>query len=282
MAGKSRDFIQKITKSYRLTIIDKKTYIEVYNTSVSKLKFWSMVSSVFLLGVVFVAALFFLSPLKRILPGYPSKKIHEMMMYNALMVDSLQIELQIRDSYLEKIRSVIKGEIVEEDTEKRKARENIEMAPMNDDSIFNELIGPDKYKFSYLSSDEDFNEISRINFFPPVKGLVINKYKSTPGHFGTDIVGRENSFISAVLDGTVIFAEWSVSTGFVLQIQHDFNLISIYKHNFEVLVKPGEQVKAGSIIAIMGNEGELTTGPHLHFELWQNGVPLNAEQYISF
>jgi len=95
-------------------------------------------------------------------------------------------------------------------------------------------------------------------------------------------VGRINSNIYSVLDGTVIFSEWSVSTGYVVQIQHKHNLISVYKHNSEVLVQQGDEVKAGEVISIMGNEGELSTGPHLHFELWRSGTALDPEQYINF
>jgi murein DD-endopeptidase MepM/ murein hydrolase activator NlpD len=162
------------------------------------------------------------------------------------------------------------------------SKEVVEMEPMQDDSMFNELIGPDKYKFSFTSDNKDLYEITRLNFFTPIKGVVINKFDAMHRHYGTDIVGEENSSISSVLDGPIVFAEWSVSTGYVVQIQHENNLISLYKHNSDILVRPGEKIKAGGLIAIMGDGGELSTGPHLHFELWQNCIPLNPEQYISF
>lgn len=282
MAEKPRNFIHKILKSYRLTITDKSNFVEVYNTSVSKLKLWLFIAVIFLFSLAVVLVVFFYTPAKQIIPGYPSDQLHQMMVHNALMVDSLQDELERRDNYLDKIRQVISGEVVEDRIDTAAQLSQVEMAPMNNDSIFNDLIGPDKYKFSYLSNGEDFNQISKVDFFTPIKGLVTNKFGTTPGHFGTDIVAKENSFIASVLDGTVIFAEWSVSTGYVVVIQHDYNLISVYKHNSDVLVKAGDRVKAGTVIAIMGNEGEYSTGPHLHFELWQNGTPLNPEQYISF
>jgi murein DD-endopeptidase MepM/ murein hydrolase activator NlpD len=282
MSERARNFIKKMTKNYRLTIIDQDRYVEVFSTLASRLKAWLILASILFASLLIILLLFFYTPFKFLVPGYPSPKIIEMMAYNAVMVDSLEHELKIRDSYLEKIRAVISGEIVDEQSEKSGNTEQVAFAPMDDDTIFNNLIGPDKYKFAYLSSDEDFSDLSRLNFFTPIKGLIINKFNATPGHFGTDIVGKENSFIASVLDGTVIFAEFSVTTGYVVQIQHDFNLISIYKHNYEILVRPGDQVKAGTVIAIMGDEGEYSTGPHLHFELWQNGVPLNPEHYITF
>ncbi|MFA9392805.1 MAG: M23 family metallopeptidase [Prolixibacteraceae bacterium] len=282
MAVKPKQFFYQLAKSYRLSITDKSNFVEVYTTSVSRFKWYSILFSIFIVSIVLVVGVFFYTPLKQIVPGYPSPRLHQLMVKNALVVDSLESELRRRDNYLEQIRQVISGEIIDDQTDSFSDFTEVEMAPMNDDSIFDNLIGPDKYKFSYLSTDEDFNQISRLNLFTPIQGVVTNKFETTPGHFGTDIVAKENSFIAAVLDGTVIFAEWSVTTGYVVQIQHNYNLISIYKHNSDVLVKPGEQVKAGMVIAIMGNEGELSTGPHLHFELWQNGVPLNPEQYITF
>ena len=112
--------------------------------------------------------------------------------------------------------------------------------------------------------------------------MVTNKFKSTTDHYGVDLVSSANSLISTVLDGTVIFAGWTLETGYVIYIQHQNNLISVYKHNAELLKTLGDKVKAGEAIAIIGNSGELSTGPHLHFELWQNGIALNPELYINF
>lgn len=283
MEGKSRKFIQRLTKKYRLTINDKQNFKEVYVTSVSKLKFGLYNLLIFILGALIVILFVFYTPLRQLVPGYPADDIRKIMYHNSMMIDSMQQEILLRDDYLSKIQLLIQGEIIEDtSTGNVKTFDEVNMLPMNDDSIFDHLIGPDKYKFSYLSSDEDISEMTRISLFVPTKGVVINKFGASIGHFGTDIVGKENTFISAVLDGTVVFAEWSVSTGYVVQIQHNFNLISIYKHNSDVSVKAGDQVKAGDIIAIMGNEGEYSTGPHLHFELWQNGVPLDPEKYITF
>ncbi len=108
----------------------------------------------------------------------------------------------------------------------------------------------------------------------------MNKYNASPGHYGTDIVAPFNSPVCAAYTGTVIFAEWSVSTGYVIHIQHGYNLITVYKHNNEVIVKPGERVSSGQVIGFIGNEGELSTGPHLHFEMWHNGKPLDSEKFV--
>jgi murein DD-endopeptidase MepM/ murein hydrolase activator NlpD len=112
--------------------------------------------------------------------------------------------------------------------------------------------------------------------------MVVNKFGDPRGHFGVDIVAGPGARVSAVMDGVVIFSGWTVETGYVIQLQHANNFISMYKHNERLLKTTGEHVKAGEAIANVGNSGELTTGPHLHFELWHNGIPLDPQEYISF
>jgi murein DD-endopeptidase MepM/ murein hydrolase activator NlpD len=225
----------------------------------------------------------FYTSLKLLMPGYPSPEVWKSIHYNQRMTDSLVAQIEMRDSFLFKIKGVFTGEIVDDTTYLRTgiAPTKIDPDKIDQEPIFDKLIGPEVYKFSFNESSSA-DELERINFFPPISGVVINRFNSSPGHFGTDIVGRLHSNIYAILDGTVIFAEWSISTGYAVHIQHKYNLVSVYKHNSEVLVKQGDKVKSGEVIAIMGNEGELSTGPHLHFELWRNGTALDPEQYINF
>jgi hypothetical protein len=280
---KFRKFLAKLLKDYRLSIYDNNNLTEVYSSTVSRLSIWVILLFISLISVSITLILLFYTPMKRSIPGYPSKHMSEMIQYNSIMVDSLQYEIVKRDNYLQKIKSVISGDVIE-DTVSNTEGKNTEVAitPMKNDSIFDKLISTDKNKSSNQKSEFGTEDLSKINFFPPATGLVTNKFNASPGHFGTDIVGSKNSHISATLDGTVIFAEWTISTGYVIELQHKNNLVSIYKHNSDVLVKTGDRVVAGKVIAIMGNEGELSTGPHLHFELWFNGKPIDAEKYINF
>jgi murein DD-endopeptidase MepM/ murein hydrolase activator NlpD len=125
-------------------------------------------------------------------------------------------------------------------------------------------------------------DLAGIHFFTPVRGLVTQSFNARENHFGTDIGAAHNEVVKATLDGTVTLADWTVETGYTISIQHENNLISFYKHNAELLKKVGNVVKAGDAIAIIGNSGELTTGPHLHFELWHNGTPIDPQTYIVF
>ncbi|HPR31473.1 MAG TPA: M23 family metallopeptidase [Prolixibacteraceae bacterium] len=274
-------FWKKITRKYRLAMFEQDTLNEVYTTFVTRLKAGALIFLICFGVCALTLSLIFFTPARRLVPGYPSRMMSEQIRYNAVMTDSLLAEIAKRDEYLLLIRKAISGEVIEDSSQTPNEEfTHVELEPVSDDSLFNSLIGPEKYKFSYQIDGGD--ELSGITFFSPVRGLITNRFNASPGHFGTDIVGTVNTPVSTVLDGTVIFAEWSVTTGYVVQIQHANNMISIYKHNSEALVKPGDRVLAGDIIAMMGNEGEYSTGPHLHFELWHNGSPLDPEKYIQF
>ena len=135
---------------------------------------------------------------------------------------------------------------------------------------------------SYSLTDDKENISKQIYFFAPLKGTITNEFDPSKEHFGIDVVAPKDEAIKATLDGTVVFAEWTVETGYVIQLQHANNIVSNYKHNSVLLKKVGDEVKAGDVIAIIGNSGELSSGPHLHFELWKEGKPINPKEFINF
>lgn len=206
---------------------------------------------------------------------------------NVTMVDSLIGELEKRDRFFAGIKNVISGNDFE-NTIQNKADsivdpkyKGLQFTQSENDSIFRkEHEAEEKFNLT-IAGENKARGISSIHFFTPMKGMISNAYDGQAGHYGVDVVGPLNERISAVLDGTVIFAEWTLNTGYVIHIQHSNDLVSIYKHNQELL-KNREYVRAGEAIAILGNSGELTSGPHLHFELWHNGKALNPESYIKF
>ncbi len=163
-----------------------------------------------------------------------------------------------------------------------RAKRNIEK--IKEDSLIRQYVEENfiiENKPISMINNETFN-ISLLHFFPPVKGIITNYFDPLKGHYGIDIVASPTEVVKAVLDGTVILNGWTLETGNIVIIQHEFNLISVYKHNAEILKNQGEYVKAGEPIAIIGNSGEHTTGPHLHFELWWRTNPLNPLDFINF
>lgn len=282
--SKISDSANKLKKQFRFSIFDHKNLNEVYRVTLSRIQGMSIVGSVWGSGVIFAVLLLLFTPLKHCVPGYPNGKIQKEIVDAALKFDSLEYQIMLRDSFLNAIQRTILGEIndsTDGSSNPKIVSDNIEFANMRSEDVLNDLIEQNNSQsgFSEFTNNE---RLSLMNFFPPMKGIVTNKFNSTDLHYAIDIVGKKHAAVCSVLDGTVIFAEWSISTGYVVIIQHTRNLISVYKHNSEVRVQAGESVKSGELIAIMGDEGELSVGPHLHFELWQNGKAINPEEYIFF
>jgi murein DD-endopeptidase MepM/ murein hydrolase activator NlpD len=150
------------------------------------------------------------------------------------------------------------------------------------DSLFRKEF--EGYGLSMLSSVNYYStELQELFYFTPVSGIIISSFDpASSGHYGVDVVAKDNEPIKAVAEGTVVFSGWTQDFGYTLIIQHKAGILSVYKHNSVLLEKVGNYVAAGDVIAIIGNTGELTSGPHLHFELWYNGNPVNPEEFVSF
>lgn len=280
-----KKLIQKLRNRYRLIIYNDSTYQTVWSLKLSRLRVFTVggLLSFFLIFITTIIIAY--TPLREYIPGYPTQKERLLIINNSILVDSLENQLAIRDSYFEKIKAVIKGEIPNSNANQMDSNlvvSKVKFNTYNHDSIFRQKLLEEQLNLSLQEKDKPGRNISQIHFFPPLKGMVNEPFDATQGHYAVDILAEPNSRVSAVLDGTVIFADYTINTGYVIYIQHERNIISIYKHNTELLKATGDKVKAGEAIAIMGNSGELSTGPHLHFELWYNGVAVNPELYIEF
>jgi murein DD-endopeptidase MepM/ murein hydrolase activator NlpD len=246
----------------------------------------TLVSAVIFI-IIAVTVLIAFTPLREYIPGYSTGNMRRTLISNVLTVDSLEQEIHRRDRYFNDFRALIAGETpADQDTPLKKVS-SLKPIPTsfkkyNADSIFKDEIAREQSDPTENNPSSHIEGIAELSFSPPLRGVVTGKQDLRTGHYGVDIVGKPDSRISAALDGTVILAEWTVETGYVIQIQHEHNLVTVYKHNAELFKRQGDKVKAGEPIAIMGNTGKETTGPHLHFELWMNGVSLNPEEYIKF
>jgi murein DD-endopeptidase MepM/ murein hydrolase activator NlpD len=278
-------FIANIRDKYRLIIYNDTTYQSMLTIKLTPLKVFTFVSLFSAFMVFLVIFLVASTPLKEYIPGYPKAEYREMLLKNMLLVDSLKQELSVRDHFFQDIRSIASGEIPKEEGQKNDVPEKpskTAFKPYNHDSVFQDKILEEKLNLTSRESRDLPASPEKIHFYLPVKGLVTGKFDAKKGHYGTDLVAPPDSRISAVLGGTVLFAGWTMETGNVIYLQHGSNMTSAYKHNAELLKKTGDTVKAGEAIAIIGNSGELSTGPHLHFELWYNGKPVDPEKYIVF
>lgn len=279
--GKWRD-------KFRFAIFNDTTYEEVWRIKLSKSNAL-LAAALFLLVIIGInTSLIAFTNLREFIPGYPDVTMRRDIIMNAILLDSLEKEINIRDKYFDDMNAVISGrQPVEHVTLRDSARDysNISFRHSPADSVLREQVERDE-QYNITSSthgSETGTSLANIHFFPPVKGIISGNFDTRTKHFATDIVTQPKAVVSSTLDGTVIMTGWTMETGFVIMIQHRNNLVSVYKHNATLLKEMGDRVWAGEAIAIVGDSGELyTSGPHLHFELWHNGEPLDPAQYIFF
>jgi murein DD-endopeptidase MepM/ murein hydrolase activator NlpD len=280
-----RRILEKLRNRYRIIVYNDTTFQSVWSMQLTRMKVFTITSLASFAIVVLVIFLIAGTQLREYIPGYPRAEYREMLIRNALVVDSLEQEILSRDRFFQTINAIMRGEdppdySQEGDTSKRMQYTNL--PPINQDSIFQDKILEERLSLSVQGNRNPAGSLKNLYFYIPLKGLITNKFDATKGHYGIDLVSQPNARISAVLSGTVLFAGWTLETGYVIYLQHGNNLISAYKHNAALLKKTGDRVNGGEAIAIIGNTGEVTTGPHLHFELWHEGKPIDPEQYIVF
>ena len=216
-------------------------------------------------------------------PRFVEKKANEELIRLSNSIDSLIYESQIKDQYIENIMIILSGG-ENEFLEKKSEENKLELQDLT-----NDYSAVDSFFRQEFESNLSFSEIIRstdsdqnlLLMSPVASGVVSSFYDPSKSHFGIDITCKEEEPIKSVLDGTVLMSSWTKDSGYVISIIHPNNLISVYKHNSKVFVEPGEIVKTGDVISIIGNTGELSTGPHLHFELWLNGKSINPSEFIS-
>lgn len=280
-----KKLFKKLSDRYRLIIYNDTTFQSVWSMKLTRLKVFTITSLLSAIIVILVILLIATTGLREYIPGYPKAEFRQTLVLTALKIDSLENELYKRDQFFKGIQAIVSGEVPEDDLiiDTTSFAGQVAFETFNHDSVFQDKLLAEQINLTPGSNSYNRRlNLSQIHFFVPVKGVITNKFKSTPDHFGVDLVSEPNARISAIMDGTVIFSGWTIETGYVIYLQHSTELISAYKHNSELLKSIGDRVKAGEAIAIIGNTGELSTGPHLHFELWHNGTAIDPEQYIDF
>lgn len=284
-----KELMRKLKSKYRLVVINDSTFDERFSAFLSPLNVIAGVALVFFIISLITVSLIIFTPAKEYIPGYSDTQTRLNALNARVRVDSLERAQAVYSVYFENIQRILNGD-VETDTAKMglggeaSVYEDLDFTSSKEDSLLREEIeSEDRYALSPES--ETVSEslgLPGTFLFPPINGTVTSEFDATTGHFGIDVTAKEGETVKAVYDGTVIMASYTSDGGNVISIQHANNLISVYKHNSILLKKVGDRVEAGDFIAIIGNSGELTDGPHLHFELWYNGTPLNPQEFIAF
>ena len=288
MEEKKKDRIyKKLKDKYRLVILNESTFEESLSYRLSPLNVLTLVAalSIFLVSIVIILMAF--TPLREYIPGYTDVELRKNLTEQIILTDSLERKILQNQSYIRNVQIILQGgnpdSLVNDDIQiQEHAVELHGIHKSKEDSLLREFVErEDSYSLEIHENSKE-TPMSQLYFFPPLQGPVTNRYNAKENHFGVDIVAPKDEAIKAALDGTVTFTGWTMETGNVIQVQHSNNIITVYKHNSVLLKEIGDRVVAGEPIAIVGNSGELTSGPHLHFEIWQNGTALDPEEYLNF
>lgn len=280
-----KEIKRKLLHKYRLVILNESTFEEKISFKLNRLNVFvtGTLAAIFLIG--FTTLLIAFTPLREYIPGYSSTALKRQATELTYKTDSLVNALNYTNRYLDNIRSVLRGDIETTEMDRDSMFEamkldpaQIDLTPIREDSMLRaEVALEDKYN---LFEQPTFD--GSILLYAPLTGTISQQFDPDRKHFAIDIVAPRDTPVKAVANGRVVFSEWTAATGYVIILEHKQDLISAYKHNGTLLREQGAIVRAGEVIATVGNTGELTTGPHLHFELWKDGNPVNPLNYIDF
>lgn len=279
-------FIDRLRNRYRLVVMNDDTFEERFSLRLTPLGFLILISVITIIMTTLVVSLVAFTPIREYITADAELDMSHRLDSLNERADSLDRVTQARQLYIDNITAILTGRdttiIPKNPRDTTKKYTSLDFRPSAADSALRyEIESQDEY--SLALNFRPGEGISSFFFFIPVKGVVSNTFNAAEEHFGVDISATDDDEpVRATLDGTVISAGWTTGDGYVIQVQHPNNLVSIYKHNAVLLKKPGEYVKAGDPIAIVGSTGEQITGPHLHFELWYNGAPINPQEYMVF
>lgn len=283
---KSHKNREQQSSNFRLAFIDDVTHRQLFTFHFTKTSLAVTVISIFVVLSALIFAIIAYTPVRTFVPGYPDARSKRAAIQNAIRIDSLERVIYKWELYSESLKRVMEGtdplKIDSLINANRQQAESVAARPAltQQDSLLRQQVR-DEEQFGISDRDRRNLPIEGRLFFTPLKGVVSQGYDATM-HPYVDITAPAGSVVKATLDGTVIFAGWSEEAGYTIQIQHDGDIVSIYKHNEKLLKGTGDKVAAGSPIALVGNTGELTTGDHLHFELWHKGETVDPTRYINF
>ncbi len=280
-----RKIRKKLLNKYRLLLLNEDTFEERFSLRLNRLNVFILVTFLAIALVALTTLLIVFTPLKEYIPGYSSSALKKKAIALTLKTDSLQHIVDVNEKYYLSISKVLSGDIKAQDVSKdsiiqavKIEASEVNLEPNKQDSLLRDIVDKeDKY-----SVFDTAKKSSNLILFPPVNGSISEAFNVEDKHYAIDLVVAENAPVKATADGTVIFSSFTTDTGYVIILEHNNALISVYKHNSKLLKKQGDLVKAGEVIATSGNSGDLTTGPHLHFELWSDGYPVNPNNFIDF
>jgi murein DD-endopeptidase MepM/ murein hydrolase activator NlpD len=289
---KKEKWYRRLKDKYKLVILNDETYEEKLSFKLSRLNVFVASGTIAILLIIVTTIIIAFTPLREYIPGYTDVRLYEQLYQIKTLTDSLESDARQKAIYYDNLKRILMGRdsmaipSLKQDTLGK--YNNIKSSASAEDSAFRQEFeaiiqgGGEDAGYSAKARGGTRPDISSFTFFTPLRGIVTSKFDPASKHYGVDIVSVQNEAIKATLDGVVIFTGWTIETGYTIVIQHAYDLISVYKHNSALLKDQGSFVRAGDAIAIIGSSGEYSTGPHLHFEIWYTGVPVNPTDFIKF
>jgi murein DD-endopeptidase MepM/ murein hydrolase activator NlpD len=282
-----KKFWQRLTSRYRLVLLNDETFEENVSFKMTPLSLIIVISAISIVLTSLIIGLIAFTSLKEYIPGYADVNMRRDLIKVASKTDSMQKALEDRNLFIQNIQNIMNGKpetnstaTITKDSTKDYAK--VRTNPSEKEEKMRKQM-ENQALYSLNIEDEKGNgALSEVFFFTPIKGAVTTSFNIKTNHLGIDIAAPENEIIKNILDGTVVFSEYTAEAGYVVYIQHSNNILSVYKHNSQLLIKQGDFIKSGAPIAIVGNSGETSNGTHLHFELWHDGHAVNPQDYILF
>ena len=281
----NKTFLKRIFNDYKIVVSSEDTFEEKLSFKANKINAFIIMLLYSIILIAFTISIVFFTQLRDMVPGYSSSDLLNRAIYLTKKTDSLEQQIALNNKFYKSIEDVLSGNVDE-------------FISRDELSIDSNLINPDIFTISpnlqdsilrqYVENEDKFNltnnelVIENKMFFSPIKGEITQSFNFNENHFAIDIAADIGTPVKSVLDGKIIFSEWSLETGYVVVIDHGENIISVYKHNSKTLKEQNDFVQAGEVIAYSGNQGNLSSGPHLHFELWKNGTPIDPEPLLNF
>ena len=281
----NKGFFKKLFNDYKVVVSSEDTFEEKLAFKASKINVFLLMLVYSVILISFTISIVFFTELRELVPGYSSSDLLNRAVYLTQKTDSLERQIELNNKFYKSIEDVLSGKIDE-----FIPRENISIDSAISESSTLTILpsSEDSILRKYVENEDKFNltknelVIENKMFFSPIKGDITQAFNFEENHFAVDISADIGTPVKSVLDGKILFSEWSVDTGHVIIIDHGDNIISVYKHNSKLLKEQNDYVQAGEVIAYSGNQGSLSSGPHLHFELWKNGTPINPEPLFNF
>ena len=281
----NKSFLKRIFNDYKVVISSEDTFEEKFSFKANKINALIIILVYSIILISFTISIVFFTQLREMVPGYSSTDLLNRAIYLTKKIDSLEQQIALNNKFYKSIEDVLSGNI-EEFVPRDEL--SVDSSLTNSDFVTVSPNSQDSILRKYVENEDKFNLtnneliIENKMFFSPIKGEITQNFNFNENHFAIDIAADIGTPVKSVLDGKIIFSEWSLETGYVVVIDHGENIISVYKHNSKILKEQNDFVQAGEVIAYSGNQGNLSTGPHLHFELWKNGTPIDPEPLLNF